>query len=68
MNSTTVIISHGPITGGHSQGLCTDSLTWPFYNTSRRSTMVFDTPKAVVEDPYVTERDAWGGASFEMQP
>ena len=61
MNSITVIASHGPITGEHSQRFCKDSLARPFYKTSGRATMV-------VEAPYATVQDAWGHATSELQP
>jgi hypothetical protein len=61
MNSITVIASHGPIAGEHSQGLCMDTLARPFYKTSGRSTMV-------VKAPYATEQDTWYHATSELQP
>jgi carboxylesterase type B len=34
---------------------------WPTYDTGERSTMVFDTPSAVVSDAAGVERGAWDG-------
>ena len=35
--------------------------SWPQYETSKRSTVVFDTPFRTVDDPLATIADAWDG-------
>ena len=38
---------------------------WPRYDTTRRATMVFDQPCAVIDDPRGRERAAWDGVPLE---
>ena len=39
--------------------------TWPAYDSTSRSTMVFDTASAVEADPYGAERQAWSAFPFD---
>ena len=41
--------------------------SWEPYESERRTTMLFDLPTAVEDDPYAEEREVWGRAPFIVQ-